>query len=274
MDVDRDRDGMSELGLRFLGVGGSSGMDNGSASAVLEDAGGPVLMIDCGQDSPHRYQQAYGGVPPALFLTHTHMDHISGLEPLFYAAWFGGAQRQAIRVFAPAPIIPALQQRLVSERSPLAEGGVNLWDAFQLVPVTRGFWWRQLWFDVFPVRHHRPDFAFGIRLAGRFLYTGDTRPIPEVLAALATAGETVFHDCRPDGNPSHAGWADLQRDYPPGLLERVIAYHFGTRQDGIRLRTLGARVAEPGERYGLGGDPRPGECQPAEPPGGSTVRVA
>lgn len=265
---------MREPYLQFLGVGGSSGMELGSAAAVLADAAGPRLLIDCGQDVPQRYAATFGGLPPAVFLTHLHMDHVAGLEPLFYAAWFDPGRQAPVRLYVPAPIVPALQQRLVSERSPLAEGGVNFWDAFQLVPVERGFWHAGAWFDVFQVRHHRPGFAYGLRLAGAFVYTGDTRPIPEVLQEFAAAGERVFHDCRPDGNPSHAGWADLAREYPPQLLDRVHCYHFGTRQDGVRLRMLGARVVEVGRRYPVAPAAAADVGRPDTPPDDSSFRVA
>ena len=258
---------VSALSLRFLGVGGSSGLELGSAAAVLEAGGQPALLIDCGQEVPQRFRRSYQSLPPAVFLTHVHMDHVSGLEPLFYDAWFDGGRQRPIPVFVPAAIVPALQERLVIERSPLAEGGFNFWDAFQLIPVGRGLWSGGLWFDVFPVRHHRPGFAYGIRLAGKFLYTGDTRPIPEVMVEFASAGETVFHDARIDGNPSHAGWDELVREYPPELISRLIAYHFGTPQDGIRLRNLGARVAEADIFYRLGessGEPDSAGAPPAD----------
>ena len=172
--------------LRFLGVGGSAGMDLGSAAAVLEIAGEPALLIDCGQETPQRFSDTYGCLPPAVFITHAHMDHVSGLEPLFFSARFDGTTAEPVQLFVPVDVLPLVQQRVVIERSPLAEGGVNFWDAFQLVPVTQGFWWRDCWFDVLPVRHHRPGFAFGLRLEDRFVYTGDTRPIPELLAVNAS----------------------------------------------------------------------------------------
>ena len=74
---------------------------------------------------------------------------------------------------------------------------MNFWDAFLLVLVEQSFWWGQSWFDVLRVRHHRADFAFGLRLANHFVYSGDTRPIPEVLAKYASRDEVLFHDCRP-----------------------------------------------------------------------------
>jgi ribonuclease BN (tRNA processing enzyme) len=242
---------LADMQMRFLGVGGSSGMDLGSAAAVLEVDGEPLLLIDCGQETLQRFQANYGGLPPAVFVTHAHMDHVSGLESLFFAAWFDATGAAPMRLFVPAAIVPLVQQRLVIERSPLAEGGVNFWDAFRLVPVEHGFWWREHWFDVLAVRHHRPGFSFGLRLEGRFVYTGDTRPIPELLAQYAAAGEIVLHDCRPRGNPSHSGWDDLSREYPPELLARVRAYHYGTAAEAEQMQMLGATIVDAGEPVAL-----------------------
>jgi len=245
---------MSQMAMRFLGVGGSSGMELGSASAVLESDGRPLMLIDCGLDTPQRYAARYPGLPPAVFITHVHMDHCSGLEPLFYSAWFQHRDSGPVPLVVPVEILPSLQARLVVERSPLAEGGVNFWDAFHLVPVSRGFFWQGLWFDVFPVRHHRPGFAFGLRLENRFLYTGDTRPIPDLMRHYAAGSETVFHDGRLEGNPSHAGWSELCRDYSEDLLQRLYLYHYGTPREGILLRNQGARLAEADVSYELGTD--------------------
>lgn len=243
---------MGQVAMRFLGVGGSSGMELGSASAVMEVDGQPQLLIDCGLDIPQRYASRYAGPPPAVFITHVHMDHCSGLEPLFYSTWFQRQENEPVRLFVPVEILPSLQSRLIVERSPLAEGGVNFWDAFQLIPVSRGFYWRGQWFDVLPVNHHRPGFAYGLRLENLFLYTGDTRPIPELIRHYASGTETVFHDGRLDGNPSHAGWSELQRDYPDDVLQRTYLYHYGTPREGILLRNQGARLAEANVSYELG----------------------
>lgn len=242
---------MSQWNLHVLGVGNAGAVELGSASAVLERDGEPVLMIDCGQEALSAYQARYGSPPLALFLTHTHLDHVAGMERLFVQLYFDPALRGRCRLYLPAALAPWLQRRIADYPGVLAEGGANYWDAFQLILHNRGFWHQGLWFDVFAVRHHAPDTAFGLALPGSFIYTGDTRPIPEVLAATGLGHEPIAHDCSLHGNPSHSGIEDLEREYPPALLQRLHLYHYASAAEAQALRARGYRVLEAGQDLAL-----------------------
>jgi len=233
--------------LRFLGVGNAQAVQLGSAAAVLERDGAPLLMIDCGQEALSAHVERYGAMPMAVYVTHAHLDHVAGFERLYYQSLFDPSRCGRVRLYCAAALVPILQSRLADYPSPLAEGGANFWDAFQLVPVSRGFWHDGLWFDVFPVRHHAPGTAFGIALRGAFLWTGDTRPIPETIAAHADDGEWVAHDCALQGNPSHTGLDDLLREYDEGLRARMILYHYARADDAPLLQASGLRVARAGD---------------------------
>lgn len=238
--------------LRFLGVGNAqAAVTLGSASAVIERDQRPELMIDCGQEALTAFERQYAGLPDAVFITHVHMDHVAGLERLFFATYFDPTRRGKVRLYVPVGVLPHLQSRLADYPGVVAEGDANWWDAFQLVPVTRGFWHSGQWYDVFPVRHHLPDSAFALRLPGSVVWTGDTRPIPEMLARFADAGEVVAHDCALHGNPSHTGVDDLEREYPQALLSRCVLYHYASPADAQVLRSRGHRVADPGELLSL-----------------------
>ena len=237
--------------LRFHGVGNASAVELGSAMATLEREGAPWLTIDCGGEGLTAFQARYGDMPRAVFITHVHLDHVAGMERLFVASYFDPAWRGQVRLYVPAPLVPLLHQRIASYPNVLAEGGANFWDAFQLVPVGEAFWHDGQRLEVFPVRHHWPETAFGLRLRGSMVWTGDTRPIPEMLARHADAGELIAHDCGLHGNPSHSGIDDLEREYPPALLARCVLYHYASAEDGEALRARGHRVATPGEGTAL-----------------------
>lgn len=238
---------MSGWMLRFLGVGNAAAVELGSAMACIERDGAPWLAIDCGGEGLTAYIARYGEPPRALFITHTHLDHIAGFERVFVESYFNRQWRGRVRVYVPAKLVPLLHARVADYPNALAEGGANFWDAFQLVPVGDAFWHDGVRLEVFGVRHHWPDTAFGLRLRGSMVWTGDTRPIPEVLAMAAGEGELVAHDCALHGNPSHTGVEDLEREYPRGLLERCLLYHYANAADGEALRARGHRVANAGD---------------------------
>ena len=241
--------------IRFLGVGAASAPELGSASAMLERDGAPLLMIDCGSEALSAALLHYGSAPPALFVTHTHLDHVSGMERLFGALYFDPQRRGGMPLYVPAAIVPLLQQRVADYPDVLAEGGVNFWDAFRLIPVSRSFWHAGQRFEVFASRHHAPNTAFGLALPGCFVFTGDTRPIPEVLAHTGDGTEPVFHDCSLVGNPSHSGVDDLQREYLPSLQQRMTLYHYGSQDDAAALEQRGFKVARQGDRIALPSPP-------------------
>ncbi|MDE1892909.1 MAG: MBL fold metallo-hydrolase [Pseudomonadota bacterium] len=246
--------------LHFLGVGAAHAAALGSSAVVLERDGEPRLLVDCGPDTLDRYRAAYDGLPQAVYITHTHMDHVAGLEQLFFKLWFDPARRGRTRLFLHAALVPWLQARVADYPGALAEGGVNFWEAFRLVPCTRGFWLDGLWLDVFATRHHVPGTSYGLALDGSFVYTGDTRPIPELLARYAAGHELIAHDCSLVGNPSHSGIDDIEREYDAVLRQRMLLYHYGSAADGAALLARGCRIAVAGERVALPtpSPPRPG----------------
>lgn len=250
----------SEWTLNFLGVGNAAAPELGSASVVLERDGEPLLMVDCGQEALSAYLACYGHPPAAVFITHLHMDHVAGLERLFVANFFGDKAATGTRLYIPTMLVPLLHGRVADYPNAVAEGEVNFWDAYRLIPVSHGFWHASCWFDVFPVRHHVPGTAYGLCLREAFLYSGDTRPIPELIAQYAHGSMPLIHDCDLHGNPSHTGLPDLLREYPAEHIRQMVVYHYGSPADGAALAAAGLRVARAGDRLRL---PEPADAAKA-----------
>lgn len=245
----------ANLALHFLGAGTNTGIRGNACAVLLRDAK-PLLGIDFGWTALGAWEEAYGGVPPALFITHAHLDHCGGLEALFYALSVGEHQQAApLKLYCPPALIAVLHDRLACMPSALAEGGMNFWDVFQLIPVRDSFWHQGLLFRVFANRHHTPGQSAGLALPGQFFYSGDTRPIPEWVNELARNGEIIFHDASLVGNPSHSGVDELFSDYVEEQRARMVIYHLADAAAAVEVRARGLRVAEPGEVFPLGGVP-------------------
>jgi ribonuclease BN (tRNA processing enzyme) len=238
------------LSLCFMGVGNAKASALGSAAAVLEINEQPALLIDCGPRTLDDFTHHYGErLPSAVFLTHLHLDHIGGIEALFYRAYFSGLP--PIKLFVPSYLVPGLHEKLANSAHVLSEGGANFWDAFHLIPVSENFWFENILFDVFPVRHSGYRGAFGLALRGAFFYSGDTRPIPEVTSSFASANELIFHDCAEHGSPAHTGLVDFEREYSDEIRARAIVYHYESAAAAERLERAGLQVARPGQRFKL-----------------------
>ncbi len=234
--------------VSFLGVGSAGQVGLGHASAVVE-LEKQRLLIDCGPGTLLRFRERFNTLPDALYITHCHLDHIGDFEGLFIQSWFHKPERHQPKLFVPAPIIPLLHERVATYPNVLAEGGVNFWDAFQLIPVSGKFVFADHTFEAIPVRHHVPKTAFGLRLAKAFFYTGDTRPIPEVIAHQLLESETIFHDCGVIGNPSHTGIEDLLAEYSKETRDRMHCYHYGNEADKNTFKENDLNVISPGDSF-------------------------
>jgi ribonuclease BN (tRNA processing enzyme) len=234
--------------MHFLGCGNSHSDDLGNSSAVFEYSKGKRLSIDFGFTAFHSYKKRYGSLPSAIVVTHAHLDHIGGLENLFFEAYF--SQKELIKLYVPFALIPTLFLRLGSLSNTTTEGDANFFDAFQLIPVGDGFWHDSLYFRVFENRHHALGSSFGVSLPGRFLFSGDTKPIPEVINTIARNGEVIFHDLSLSNQPSHTYIEELCT-YPKSVIDRCRFYHLGSREQISTVESLGYSVCRQGETIPL-----------------------
>ncbi|AOT11272.1 MBL fold metallo-hydrolase [Pseudoalteromonas luteoviolacea] len=211
----------------FLGVGDASSEALGNSACLLLHKSRPWLLIDCGHDTLNRYKTVLPDeLPESVFITHLHYDHVGGLEQLYFKAAISG---KTVRLYVPALLVTQLCAML--RYTKLAELKSDVWHTFILHPVSEYFWHQGVKVGVYPVRHHAPNSAFGLHISGVMFYSGDTRPIPELLLHVTSDSEIIFHDCAVKGNPSHSGIDDLLREYPSKLVSQLWVYHYHSEQD-------------------------------------------
>lgn len=236
---------MTEYALQVLGVGNGADDALGCAAMVVERAGEPLLLVDCGHGTLNRFRQRYGCWPRALYLTHCHLDHLADLEKLVIAAALGHCPQP--RIYLHAALVERLLRIFDNFPAQMAEGGMNFAEALQLVPVLNGFWCHGELFQIHEVRHHLRQFCFALHLPGVLFYSGDTRPIPELLAEVASAPTLVVHDVSLLANPSHSGASELL-SYPAELRQRLWLYHYARPEQADELAALGLQPLRLGQR--------------------------
>ena len=96
--------------LTFLGTGCGLPMADRYHSSLLLEADGRRWLLDAGEPCSHRLKAM--GVPfsslDAVFISHGHSDHLSGLPMVIQGAWLEGRTRP-LPVYLPAELIAPLR---------------------------------------------------------------------------------------------------------------------------------------------------------------------
>ena len=96
--------------LTFLGTGCGLPMVDRYHSSLLLEADGRRWLLDAGEPCSHRLKAL--GVPfsslDAVFISHGHSDHLSGLPMVIQGAWLEG-RTQPLPVYLPAELIAPLR---------------------------------------------------------------------------------------------------------------------------------------------------------------------
>ncbi len=96
--------------LTFLGTGCGWPMADRFHTSLLLEADGRRWLLDAGEPCSHRLKAM--GVPfaslDALFISHGHSDHLSGLPMLIQGSWLEGRERP-LPIYVPAELIAPIR---------------------------------------------------------------------------------------------------------------------------------------------------------------------
>lgn len=227
--------------LKMLGTGSAFNFDKRNTSAILEHDDYTIL-IDCGSTVPEDLKKR-GLLDKVtdIFITHTHSDHIGGLELFFQWRYFVSphfSKAKAPRLHVTQDILDRLRTLEFTGLGKIqdAQGrplnatletycDINVID-YSYLTVHFG----TLAVDLFKVEHVPGDFpayGFQFRRNGKYItYSGDTRSVINF-----GHNGTMLHDCQffdlGEGDV-HCSIFKLDREVPDKFKKNFFLMHYGT----------------------------------------------
>ncbi len=262
-----------ELDITFVGAG-SAFSKKYFQNNILVVKGGVRVLVDCGTRAPEALSRLGLSVTDigAFLITHTHADHIGGLEEamlihryvakrkprmivteklrriLWTMSLRGGAQFNEVHDGKPLQfddlwesLLPKRVRNAPRELCFIKEGDleIGLFRTMHIPDSALG------WEDSFP--------SYGLLLDRRVLFTSDSRFDPDMITWLESEYklETIFQDCQFYPGGVHAFLDDLAT-LPASVKAKTWLMHYGDGMEGKRdrIRELGfAGVAEEWATY-------------------------
>jgi ribonuclease BN (tRNA processing enzyme) len=262
-----------QLELFWIGVGTAASKKNAQSNFLIIK-GDAHILVDCGALGPLALWESARLRPLDIdtFLpTHSHADHIGGLEELLLAWRYGRVKQGGPK---PKCIINDEYQTVLWERS--LRGGLEGNEALTagqnlafadycdvVRPMRQALSPRETWvvdhagirLELFRTKHvpdSAPDWrssfvSFGLLIDGRVLVSGDTRFDRDALELYADRAETIFHDVQFFPGGVHAPLADL-KTLPAKWKEKMLLYHYADNFAAQDVRDFGGWTQR-GVRY-------------------------
>ena len=247
--------------VTILGCGGSLGvpLSNGSwgecdpanprnrrrrPSILIEASDGTTVLVDTGPDLRQQLLDAAPSRIDAVIYTHSHADHIHGMDDL-RPFWIG--RDEPIAAYADEATCRDLEHRFgyAVDTVTMERGLYTPILGLKRLPDDGHSRIAGMDFTVFLQDHHSVQ-TLGFRV-GNFAYSTDVAHLPEHAFDLLDGIHTwVVDACREAPHPSHAhldrtlGWIDRLRP------ERALLTHMNHTMDYSRLRAKLPTGVEPG----------------------------
>ena len=193
--------------LEFLGVRNFFTKQDYHNNLLVDDH----ILIDCGFSAARSLAEtgrSFADVD-SIFITHTHADHIGGLEECaFFNRYVNGGTRP--RLFLPEALIPDLWKNSLSGGLANPGSGAPGIDAyFDIQPVLESFSTGGLNFEIIPTSHVPDKFCCGLMIEDKGYFSGDTQFAPETIQEYGNRAMAVFHEVEFAGGIVHALRDDL-----------------------------------------------------------------
>ena len=261
------------LEMFWIGVGSAASKRNAQSNFLIIK-GDAHIMVDLGALGPIALLETARLRPidlKNLLPTHSHADHIGGIEEFLLTSRYGRVKHGGPR---PTTIINEHFQEVLWDRS--LRGGLE-WNEDggrgQMLTFTdysrivRPTWKtqqpREIWsvdfegirLELFRTKHvpdTAPDWqssfvSFGMMIDNRILLSGDTRFDPALLDIYADQAEVIYHDVQFFPGGVHTPLADL-KTLPAKWKEKMLLYHYSDDFETQDIRDF-AGWTQRGVRY-------------------------
>jgi ribonuclease BN (tRNA processing enzyme) len=259
-----------ELSVTFIGTG-SAFSKKYFQNNILVAKGGEHLLVDCGSRTPEALDLLGLSVAKVntYLVTHTHADHIGGLEEVMLVNRYmtrkkpriiigdrlkGILWNQSLRGGAAWNELHAGKELdfddfLIQEKPLRVRGGprelstvrlgdleIHLFRTMHIPDSAKG------WDDSFP--------SYGMVLDRKVLFTSDTRFDPDLLtwAEATWPLERIFHDVQMFTGGVHAGIDELAT-LPPATKAKTLLMHYGDKGLEARDKALSLGFAGMAEQW-------------------------
>jgi ribonuclease BN (tRNA processing enzyme) len=240
--------------MKFVGTGSAFTLKNFQTNTLIE-RNGKYLLIDAGTDirfSLHRAGMSYKNID-ALYLTHCHGDHISGLEYLAFCTYFDpSCKDDKITLYGNNTLLREAWNHTLSGGLRSVQGKVvTLSDYFdvQMIKKNGGFEWEGIRFHIVQSVHIMDGYSivhsYGLMIdvpenegtmtefkrGKRIFYTGDTQFNPNQIQDFYKAADLIIQDCEttPYMSGVHANYQELCT-LSPEIKKKMCLVHF---QDNV-----------------------------------------